>query len=189
MSKEFDAHDTDRAWEERLRAMASELPREREPGQRLEERTVDTLRQRGLLRVRRARRTSPAWLVGSIAASIALFATGVAFGQWLGSRTTTNALIALSTNDAQRTAAQVQRTGTQYVSALQALAQFADSTNNLPAQGREVALAALYAAANEVLRLAPNDPLATEILRGFQRVGQQQTAPPQRETQRLVVWF
>ena len=68
-----------------------------------------------------------------------------------------------------------------------ALAQFADSTNNLPAQGREVALAALYAAANEVLRLAPNDPMATEILRGFQRVTQQ--SAPQQGAQRLVVWY
>ena len=168
--------------------MASALPGERAPSRILEERTVDTLRRRGLLQLRPARRLGPAWLAGAVAASLVLFASGVVFGQWLSARSTTSAIAAISKNDALRTAAQVQRAGTQYVTALQALAQFADSTNHLPAQGREVALAALYAAANEVVRLAPNDPMATEILRGFQRVGQPQNSP-QQGAQRLVVWY
>ena len=32
----------------------------------------------------------------------------------------------------------------------------------------EVALTALWAAANEIVRLAPDDPLAARILQGFQ---------------------
>jgi hypothetical protein len=188
MNNELEQDDSERAWEERLRTMASQLPREREPGRLLEERTIATLRMRGLLRSRPRPRFSPAWLAGAVAASIALFATGVAFGQWLGTRNTTNAVLALSQTDALLAAAQVQRAGTQYVNALQMLAHFADSTNTMPAQGREVALSALYAAANEVVRFAPNDPIAGEILRGFQRVRLQQLAQPEQPA-RQIVWF
>ena len=178
----------DRDWEERLSAMASVLPREREPGRLLEERTVATLRKRGILR-RKARRVPPGWMAGSIAASIALFAIGVAVGQWLGTRTTTQAVMAMQQNDAMRTALQVQRAGSAYVNALQAMAQLSDSTGNaVPQQGREVALTALHAAANEVIRLAPNDPIAAEIMRGFQRVKQQQLVQ-KKEPQRQIIWF
>ena len=186
MSNELDSHD-DSAWEERWQMMASGLTREREASQLLEERTIATLRERGLLRARRTSRLNPAWLTGAIAASIALFATGVVVGQWLGTRTAASAMIALSQNDPSRTAAQVQRAGTQYVNALQALGQLASSTNSMPEQGREVALAALYAAANEVIRFAPNDPLAEEILRGFQRIRQQQATQPTPELSRQII--
>jgi hypothetical protein len=179
----------DPAWEDRLRAMASQLPRQLEPSRLLEERTIASLRRRGLLRSPQVRRLQRAWLAGGIAASIALFASGIVVGQWLGSRSTANALRAMSQNDAVRAAAHVQRTGTQFVNALQALALSADSSNTLPAQGREVSLAALYAAANEVLRFAPNDPIAAEIMRGFQRAAQQQAAPPERATPRQIIWF
>jgi hypothetical protein len=188
MSNEFEP--VDREWEERLTAMANALPKERETGRMLEERTVAALRKRGLLKRKPARRFTPAWLAGSIAASIALFASGVVVGQMLGSRATTNAVIAMSQNPALRTAAQVQRTGSAYVDALQALAQLADSTKTgVPAQGREVALTALHAAANEVIRMAPNDPIAAEIMRGFERVRQQQTTQQQRDPQRQIIWF
>lgn len=179
----------DRDWEERLTAMASVLPREREPGRLLEERTVAALRKRGILK-RKTRRVPPAWMAGSIAASIALFAIGVVVGQWLGTRTTTEAFVAIQQTDAMRTALQVQRAGSAYVDALQALSQLSDSTGvAVPQQGREVALTALHAAANEVIRLAPNDPIAAEILRGFQRVKQQQMQQQQRDPQRQIIWF
>lgn len=188
MSKLFDPGHSDREWEERLAAMANALPRERETGGLLEERTVAALRKRGILTHRRVRRLRSAWLAGGIAASIALFASGVVVGQWLGSRATTSAVLAMQQSDPQRTAAQVQRAGSAYVGALQALAHLSDSTRTeVSLQGREVALTALHAAANEVIRIAPNDPIAAEILRGFQRVRQQQTSQPQQLRQ--IVWF
>lgn len=188
MSKLFDpSENSDYEWEERLAAMANELPREREPGRLLEERTVAALRKRGILTHRRSRRLRSARLAGAMAASIALFASGVVVGQWLGSRATTSAVIAMQQGDPQRTAAQVQRAGSAYVGALQALAHLSDSTSTeVTAQGREVALTALHAAANEVIRIAPNDPIAAEILRGFQRVRQQTTQP---QHLRQIVWF
>jgi hypothetical protein len=189
MSNEFEEQDADRAWEERLRAMIAQLPKDKTASQLLEERTVSVLRRRGLLQSRQARRLRRAWLVGGIAASVALFASGVVVGQWLSSRTTASVMLAMTRNDQFRAAAHVQRTGTQFVNALQALAHSADSTNTLPAQGREVSLAALYAAASEVVRFAPNDPIAAEIMRGFQRVSQQQMAQPERGSARQILWF
>ncbi len=188
MSNEFEQ--SDREWEERLAAMADALPKEREAGRTLEERTIVALRKRGLLQQQPARRFGPAWLAGSIAASIALFATGVVVGQMLGARTATNTAIALSQSDGLRTAAQVQRAGSAYVDALQALAQLGDSSKaGVPSQGREVALTALHAAANEVIRMAPNDPIAAEILRGFERVRQQEATQQRRDPQRQIIWF
>jgi hypothetical protein len=190
MNKSFEPEEQDeREWEERLNAMASALSRTHEPGRLLEERTVAALRTRGILKSRPAPRFQSGWLVGSVAASIALFAMGVVVGQWLGTRATTKAVIAIQQNDALRTAAQVQSAGSAYVTALQALSQLSDSTRTeVSPQGREVALTALHAAANEVIRLVPNDPIAAEIMRGFQRVKQQQTAQ-QSEPKRQIVWF
>jgi hypothetical protein len=185
MSRSSEEMENDREWEERLVAMAQSLSREHEPNRMLEERTVTALRTRGILQPRRQTRINSGWLAGSIAASLALFASGVVFGQWLGTRHTAEVVSAVQQNDALQAAAQVQRAGSEYVSALQAMAKFTDPTNPQVAPGREVALTALYAAANEMVRLAPNDPVAAEILRGFQRAKQQQNANPQRR----IVWF
>ena len=115
---------------------------------------------------------------------------GVVFGQWLGTRHTAEVITAVQQNDALQAAAQVQRAGSEYVSALQAMAKLTDASNQQVApQGREVALTALYAAANEVVRLAPNDPVAAEILRGFQRARQQAAANQGTSPQRRVIWF
>src|SRR5262245_7400637 len=186
MNRSSEEMENDREWDERLVTMAQALPREHEPSRMLEERTVSALRTRGILQTRRQNRITSGWLAGSIAASIALFAPGVVVGQWLGTRHTAEVVSAVQQNDALQAAAQVQRAGSEYVSALQAMAKFTDPTNpQIAPQGREVALTALYAAANEVVRLAPNDPVAVEILRGFQRARQQQDTNPQRR----IVWF
>jgi hypothetical protein len=81
----------------------------------------------------------------------------------------------------------VQRTGTDYVSALAALAeQTPDGDSAAAAQGVEVALTALWAAANEIVRLAPEDPLAARILVEFERARlQEEPGGPAHE---LVIW-
>ena len=191
MNKSSEEMENDREWEERLAAMAQALPREHEPSRMLEERTVSALRTRGILQVaRRQPRINSGWLAGGIAASIALFAMGVVFGQWLGTRHTAEVITAVQQNDALQVAAQLQRAGSEYVSALQAMAKLTDASNQQVApQGREVALTGLYAAANEVVRLAPDDPVAAEILRGFQRARQQAAANQGTSPQRRVIWF
>ena len=188
MNKSYEDVDENEAdWPDHMAALAAALPRDRAPSRLLEERTVTALRKRGLIALRGSRRWALRRMATRVAASIALFALGVAAGQWLGARSTTNTVIALQHNDALRTAAEVQRAGTAYVAALQALAR--QSESNPSGQGREVALTALYAAANEMVRLAPNDPVAAEILRGFQRAWQQQSATQKQDPLRRIVWF
>jgi hypothetical protein len=177
-------------WEAKYMDMVAELPAEMMPSALLEERTVRELRNRGFLRRRRWLPTS--WLVGSVAASIALFASGVVVGQWVGTRTTVSAVAGLTQNgNPAAAAANVQRTGSAYVNALEALATTANLTQEqLPsAQAREVALTALHAAANEVIRLDPNDPVATKILQGMEQAKRQAQPLEERDAGRKIVWF
>ncbi|MGQ0815029.1 MAG: hypothetical protein ACT4O1_11255 [Gemmatimonadota bacterium] len=184
MSEEFD-----KEWEERLNSYASELPMEKTPSPLLEERTVRQLRKRGLLR--KTRSLPIAWLVGSIAASLALLATGVVIGQYLGTRNTVQAIAQIQNRgDAAAAAAHVQQTGTAYVQALEALVSAAHQNQNgqVNPQAREVALTALHEAANEVVRLAPNDPVVAKILQGIEQEKKQSQTGNAR-TQRQIVWF
>lgn len=59
-------------------------------------------------------------------------------------------------------AAEVQRTGTQYVTALASLRKLDDSATR--AQGREAAMSVLYGAAHELTRLSPDDTGARQLL-------------------------
>jgi hypothetical protein len=169
------------------------LPREGEPPESLEDRTVALLQARGVLAVplrpigAAPRRWQPAWLVGALAASVALFASGFAAGQYLGARTATiAAAVGLGGSIAERTQ-HVQRTGSEYVAALAALAQERD-TGDVAGRQRatQTALFALGAAAQEVARLAPDDPLAAAVLRGMTE-RRRQAQPP--AAQRAVVWY
>lgn len=183
MSNEFE-------WEAKYMEMIRDLPDDKMPSALLEERTVRELRSRGLLR--RQRWIPASWLVGSVAASIAFFATGVAVGQWVGTRNTVNAVVDIAQNsNPAAAAAQVQQTGTAYVQALEALVNSANQTQGQPqnAQAREVALTALHAAANEVVRLAPNDPVATKILQGIEQARRQSQSREERDSGRKIVWF
>jgi hypothetical protein len=88
--------------------------------------------------------------------------------------------------DATRAAALVQQTGSAYVSAMSALASLNDRPGSHPqlAQGREVAVNALHAAANQLVRLAPEDPLTVQILSGMRRSTRDSTGSTDR-----LVWF
>lgn len=172
-------------WEAAYEKLLDEMPMEAQPSTVLEERTVRELRRRGLLR--RQRRVPAAWLAGSAAAALALFASGVAVGQWLGTRS-----VVVAQNNTASAAAQVQRAGSAYVQALEMLANTAQQqpAPQQSAQAREVALTALHAAANEVVRLAPNDPVATRILLGIEQARRQALPADARDsTARQIVWF
>jgi hypothetical protein len=94
----------------------------------------------------------------------------VAVGQWSGSRGAARVIASLERDGVLQSAAQVQRTGTAYVDALADLVAVADSANAADAeQAREVALAALWAAASEIVRLAPDDPVAGQIVHAFEQ--------------------
>ncbi len=169
-----------------------DLPREREPSRMLEERTLSALRSEGL--VRRPRGINPhgpfGWAAAGIAAALALFAGGVVVGQWLGTRTTVQAIVAVEESNAREVAALVQQTGTQYAAALAALTQVpaSESDSSWVAQGREVALTALYTVADQMVRVAPDDPLVARILSALEAnesPSEEGSGTPVRQ----VVWF
>jgi hypothetical protein len=169
------------------------LPRERPAPPSLEDRIVALLRSRGELAVplrpvgAPARRWQPAWLVGAVAASLALFATGFATGQYLGARSATiAAAVGLGSSLAERTQ-YVERTGSEYVAALATLIQERDTADAAArTRATQAALDALGAAAREVARLAPDDPLAAAVLRGL--TDRRRASQPPVE-QRAVVWY
>lgn len=170
----------------------SALPRERDAGRLLEERTVRALRERGLVEApapaRGMRRGQRAWLGGAVAAGIALFASGLAVGQWMGTRATVEVVQAARAADTRQAALVVQETGSAYVQAMARFAELSDSASaGQTAEGREVAARMLRAAADELVRIAPDDPLASAVLAGFQRADSARAARA-GETQR-VVWF
>lgn len=190
-------HDEDLTREER--EALSSLPREREPSELLEERTVRALRARGLLRTRRragparpglpAGTPTPAWNTAVAAGLVAVFASGFAVGQWLESRQTRDVLIALRRHDAAQATAMVERAGSAYIEALTHLANVADSSRTpAVAQGRQAAVDILHAAASQLVRLEPDDPLAMKILQGLDRVTVRDSTDMSAADRRLV-WF
>lgn len=96
------------------------------------------------------------------AAALLLFIGGVAIGHRWGAAGRTAAGVRLA-RDPLAAAAEVQRTGTEYVAALRSLAECTAGPGTRE-QGREAALAAFYGAAHELVRLAPGDAGASEIL-------------------------
>jgi len=173
----------------RERAEFEALPRERMPGRLLEERTVRSLRARGLLKRHSWTGVRVPWLAAGLAASLALFASGVAVGQWLGSSTVANSLATAQQETAMQAAAAVQRAGSAYVTALMAFAAISDSTGDgAYMQGREAALNALYAAAYEMVQIDPTDPVAVTIREGLEQARLRWRQPSDTAIQR-VVWF
>jgi hypothetical protein len=118
----------------------------------LEDRTIKALRGEAVLTPARwSRRPMPRLLVGA-AAGLLLYLGGLATGQWLATRQTADALKDLQQNNAMQAATLVQRTGSAYAEAIAALSRIPASTDSqYVVQGREVALSALIAAANQIV--------------------------------------
>lgn len=175
------------------RAAFAALSREREPGRLLEERTVRSLREEGLLsKPEDARRVRfpAAWMAAAAAACIALFAGGFALGQWQGARSMGELAAGIQAETSRQAALQVQQTGSAYVSAMARLTATSDTASpQARQQAREVAQQILRAAADEVIRLSPDDPLASAILAGMDRARQQQARPTPADSTRSLVWF
>lgn len=165
------------------------LPREREPGRLLEDRTIRELRRRSLLQPRAGRRIGGLVAAAmAAAAAVALFVGGFAVGQWTTSRTLTTSFAAVQQQSAMGAAELVQRTGSAYVTALAALVQLADTSSHpAVAQGREAARTALYAAATELVALVPDDPVAIQMRRLL--AGTDSLPARQDDEIRRVVWF
>ncbi|MCP4545135.1 MAG: hypothetical protein GY835_01565 [bacterium] len=166
------------------------LSREQEPGRLLEERTVAELSERGLLTGSRSRFGVPGaiWSVAAVAA-LAMMIASFAVGHWLGSRDTANLMLAMQDRSSEQAVASVEQTGAAYRQALIELTALRQSTApQEQLRGREVALSTIYAAADEMLRIAPDDPLAVRIMQAFNSVNSSLPPGESPETQ-SVVWF
>lgn len=185
-------HDDDGLTPE-LRDALRSLPREADPGHLLEERTVRALKARGLVRAPRPRAFvfHPAWTAAAAAAVVAVFAGGFAIGQWVATRQASETLVALRQQDAAQASALVQQTGSAYLSALATLAEAARSSSGSHdvTQGREVATNILHAAANEMTRIAPDDPLTAQIMQGLERAARRDSTRVGGDETRKVAWF
>ena len=164
------------------------MPRELEPPRMLEERTVKALRGEGALTPARWSRRPVPRLAVAAAAGLLLYLGGLATGQWLAARQTADALTALQHDNALQAATLVQRTGSAYAEAIAALSTIpATADSQYLIQGREVALSALIAAANQIVKLDPDDHAAVRILQALDR--EQGDSTGAREGTRRVVWF
>lgn len=173
--------------EEALRA----LPREQEPSGQLEERTIRGLRAHGILHppIRRGFTLTPAWGMAAAAAVLLLIVGSFLVGQWTGSHRTAQVMLAMHDQDSLLLAREVQRTGSTYLAALSALIESSRQNPEGMDQGREVALATLHAAADQVLSLVPDDPVAGEILRAMHDSQEEQRPPAGEDVVHHVAWF
>ncbi|HVT37632.1 MAG TPA: hypothetical protein VHE78_01185 [Gemmatimonadaceae bacterium] len=141
-------------WEAKIDAALARLPREAAPPLFLREairRELQTTRQLVVP-------PSDRWWSGlmRIAAAGAIFVAGLAVG-----RTDENRRASAATSPA----ADVQRTGTQYVASIARLNLAAGGSSAERVDGPEVAVAALAAAAAEVASFTPNDTLLSQLAR------------------------
>ena len=152
-----------------FRSVFSDLPKEMSPSPMLEERTVHELRCQGLLsRPGGFRPPVNRWWLAAAAAAVVVGLLGAfSVGHWQGGRQERKATIAMQEQDAAAAAASVRVTGTSYP------------------EGLEAARGSLYSVADQIVRLAPDDPLATGILHAFARLEPQLDTDERRE----IVWF
>jgi hypothetical protein len=172
------------------------LSRQRIPPAALEERVVGALRAEGLLsqdtrRTAGASGVRPWWTAAAVAAGVALFASGVAVGQWRAGGPTPDVVSTAVDRgaDPEQAATQVQEAGSEYVRAVAHLAELAgrDGAGEL-ASGAEAARVALHAAALELARVRPDDPtlrLVLAVLEERADAAADSTPGPARKT----IWF
>jgi hypothetical protein len=170
----------------------ADLPREQSPSDLLEERTVRALRARGLLRPIRSGGLvlTTSWLAAAAAAVCVMLLGAFVLGQSLGSRQTAEAMLAMHQQDSEQAVDAVQQAGAVYQAALSDLIlRTASESAEQKHSSREAALRSLYQVADQMVRLAPDDPLATRILQAFEQaqIETGQIVPDEAESQ--VIWF
>jgi hypothetical protein len=170
------------------------LPREHVASAALEERIVSALRGARLLgnraaSIRQSVRRRRGWITfAAFAASLVIFASGILVGRRSADAEQVTAssqqreLNRSGTADSMQFAHEVQRAGSEYVSLLEQLPSRspADEAPSRAEQlGREAARSTLHAAARQLARVSPNDPVAMLLVEGLR--------PDTRGGQ--VMWF
>lgn len=133
------------------------LPREAQLNDLLEERTIRLLQNRGLLASRNAKVIVVSLPRAVLAAAALLFMVLASFwvGRWSNAPAVEGIPPINQSQDLGWSAREVQRTGSAYILALEALAQAKRGNPQDLDQGREAALATFRAAAQRVLDLGP----------------------------------
>lgn len=162
---------------ELLRRLAA-LPQEAEPARDLWPAVATRLALPAPAVARPRRR-----FLAQAAAALLLFASGLAAGHRWGSHEAATSRTRAE-RDPLAAAAEVQRTGTEYVAALRSLAECTDGSGARE-QGREAALSAFYGAANELVRLAPRNAGAAQILDAVSECRAPETERPKLRTVRF----
>ena len=95
----------------------ADLPREQQPSDLMEERTVQALRTRGLLRSARSAGLvlTTGWIAAAAAVVCAMLLGAFALGQSLGSQQTAEAMLAMHHQDGEQAVAAVQQAGAVYL--------------------------------------------------------------------------
>jgi hypothetical protein len=117
----------------------------------------------------RAVTAGPSWL--RAAAAVVLFAAGGLGGFFIARADGDAGMSASRFDEALALAAEVQRTGTEYVAALAAFAAVVDSMSaDVRVQGRDAAIATLFGAANELAVIGgPPDGVIVPVSAGDRR--------------------
>ena len=164
-----------------LVAALAGLPRDAAPPPGAEDRTVRALRRRGLL-------PRPLWqryalATSAIAAAVAIFAAGSAYGSHRARGRALEPALERGPANARAAALLVQRAGSDYVDALVGLAAIARTTppDRALTEGREAARTTLCAAAARIASMAPHEQPGVEPCDA--------TAPTPAATQRVIFWF
>jgi len=116
-----------------------------------------------------------------IAAALAVFFGGVAFGQARSGISADDLATALRSAEAAERPSLIQQTGSLYVQSLASLASVRQDPETV-GTGVEVGLAALYAATYEMARLYPDDPRLRQVLEALE-------SPPTGDPETDVHWF
>ena len=149
------------------RALFAALPRERLGSAALEARVVRALAAQQLLGRRQRFVLGARHVAGLVAAALVLFVTGFAAGR---SSATVNRQAAVARVDSAQLGRLVQRAGSEYVRLLERI-PVADSGDPRAAVN-QAARSTLRAAAKQIARVDPTDPVASVILEELATVPQ-----------------
>ena len=177
-----------------FRAELERLPRTAEPSAGFEAGVLRELRSRGLVVPDRGRAGRLlAWAPAlRLAASLAIFAAGAAFGHWLGRppAPVPGPQAAGAGASAFEMAALVQRTGSVHAAALGDLAaRMASAGPDDVRLAREVAMSSLRAAMWQVVLLDPDNPVPARLLRELQGVRPGDPVPVRVSSEPLTISF
>jgi hypothetical protein len=129
-------------------------------------------------------------LAGVAAATLVLMIGGFTAGFWASNMSAARSTPYTQPLSDISVAASLQRAGTDYLLALEALAALPDSTHGEEMlQGREVALRTLFGATDRVTRIVPGNYLAGQLLQVIQAGEDPELNNQQRRRTQQAIWF